>query len=124
LPTSALHKSVEDSLQRLKRAAEGKLQQAETGRQEKRIRPARVDLWVLGLCPVVWVIAVGAMIWTDLDLLKKVPLINRLNWVRVIGNTAVRPINRTPSFHEEYVQQARAADTVDILWVGDSNTSN
>jgi lysophospholipase L1-like esterase len=89
-----------------------------------RIRPARVDLWVLGLCPVVWVIAVGAMVWTDLDLLKKVPLINRLNWERVIGNTAVWPVNRTPSVHEQYVQQARAADTVDILWVGDSNTSD
>jgi hypothetical protein len=35
LPTSAFHKSVEDSLQRLKRAAEGDVQQAEAGNQAK-----------------------------------------------------------------------------------------
>ncbi len=89
-----------------------------------RIRPPRSDLWALVLCPVAWLIAAGAIVWTDLDLLKKLPLINRMNWEQVIGNTAVWPVNRTPSVHDRYVQQARAADAVDILWVGDSNTNN
>jgi lysophospholipase L1-like esterase len=71
-----------------------------------------------------WLIAVGAIIWADLDLLKKIPIINHIPWARVIGNTATRPVNRTPSVHDCYVAQALTAGEVDVLWLGDSITGN
>lgn len=89
-----------------------------------RIRPDRLDLWALAACPIAWLIAGGAIIRADLDVLKKLPIIERVKWERLIGNTATQPVNRTPAVHDCYVRQARAAGNTDILWVGDSITNN
>jgi hypothetical protein len=61
-----------------------------------RIRPPRPDCWALALCPVAWLITAGAIIWAGLDTLKKFPIINRVRWEKIIGNTATWPVNRNP----------------------------
>src|SRR5581483_5887459 len=80
--------------------------------------PGPVAAWLV--LPAVGVIGMGRVLYADPDLLKRVP---GVDWPQWIGNTAVRPVCRTPGFHARFCAEAAVAPGGGVLFLGDSLTT-
>ena len=58
----------------------------------------------------------------DLELAKKIPLVNNYDWSFVLGNTAANPQSRAPRSHARLLERALNRN-IDVLFIGDSITS-